>query len=123
MSDARLRGTEAENLAADFLLAQGYVIITRRFKQGRGEIDLIALDGDVLVFVEVKLSDKGHEAAIQNLTEDKRSRMGQTAAAYQALVGEEARRARFDVITVHAGTCQHWRDAFGDWDEADHSRT
>lgn len=43
-----------EQLATDFLKKQGYKIIERNFRKGYGEIDIIALDHGVLVFVEVK---------------------------------------------------------------------
>ena len=47
-------GLSAETRAAWFLRLKGYRILARRFKVARGEIDLIALKGRVLVFVEVK---------------------------------------------------------------------
>jgi putative endonuclease len=47
-------GDEAEDLAVDYLRGQGYEIIERNFRCSFGEVDIIALDGDALVFVEVK---------------------------------------------------------------------
>lgn|GEM_PF-3617573 len=44
----------AENQAAEFLIDQGITIITRNFSSRRGEIDLIGLDGNQLIFFEVK---------------------------------------------------------------------
>lgn|SRR3990167_2725452 len=43
-----------EDLAADYLRKQGYKIIERNFRRGYGEIDIIAIDGKTLVFIEVK---------------------------------------------------------------------
>ncbi len=43
-----------EDLATDFLRKQGYKILERNFRKGYGEIDIIALDHGVLVFIEVK---------------------------------------------------------------------
>jgi putative endonuclease len=49
-----LMGRKGERLACRFLMKQGFDILARRFRAHRGEIDLIALEGDVLVGVEVK---------------------------------------------------------------------
>lgn len=50
----RVLGQTGEDLAVDFLQRQGMVIIERNFRCPRGEIDIIARDGDAIVFVEVK---------------------------------------------------------------------
>lgn len=115
MSDARLRGNEAENLAARYLLAQGYTIVVRRFKARHGEIDIVAYDGEVLVFIEVKSSDRGHESALNNLNRDKRSRLGLAADEFCNRFELAPGQCRFDVITVVDEDVQHIRDAFGDW--------
>ena len=47
-------GREGENAAASLLEAEGWDILSRNFRAGRGEIDLVALKGQILVFVEVK---------------------------------------------------------------------
>lgn len=47
-------GLAAENKAASFLISQGYQVIERNFRSKFGEIDLVAIDGVTLVFVEVK---------------------------------------------------------------------
>jgi len=47
-------GRRAERIAAIYLQAKGYKILERRFKTRQGEIDIIALKHDILVFVEVK---------------------------------------------------------------------
>src|SRR5437870_61274 len=49
-----LRGTGGEEAACAHLEALGYRILTRNYRCRQGEIDIIALDGEVLVFVEVK---------------------------------------------------------------------
>ena len=50
----RARGARHEELAAAFLEKQGYVILEKNFFCRTGEIDIIAREGDTLVFVEVK---------------------------------------------------------------------
>jgi putative endonuclease len=51
MSSLRRLGQDAEDRAADFLIAKGLTVVTRRFTVRQGEIDLVALDGDEIVFV------------------------------------------------------------------------
>jgi putative endonuclease len=53
-------GARAEAMAAEFLVARGLTIVARNFRIRRGEIDLIARDGDTLVFVEVRLRRNPH---------------------------------------------------------------
>jgi putative endonuclease len=50
----RTKGVEGEALAAAFLEQQGYRVLERNFRFERGEVDLVAKEGDELVFVEVK---------------------------------------------------------------------
>ena len=94
-------GVRAEALAADFLVARGLAIIERNFRCRRGEIGIIARDGDTLVFAEVRLrtrSDYGGAAA--SITARKRARM--TAAALYYL-GRRARTpppCRFDALLL-----------------------
>ena len=47
-------GSGYEEMAAAYLIEQGYKIVVRNFSGRRGEIDIIARDGEYLVFVEVK---------------------------------------------------------------------
>ena len=55
MSDTRQKlGRWGEQLAAEYLESQGYVLLERNWRCRRGEIDIVAQGGDILVFVEVK---------------------------------------------------------------------
>lgn len=54
MDPRRLFGNSAENVAARFLRKKGFKILSVQYKTRIGEIDLIAMDGDEVVFVEVK---------------------------------------------------------------------
>ena len=54
MDPRRRFGNKAENLAARFLISKGYKILKHQYRTRGGEIDLIARDGDEIVFVEVK---------------------------------------------------------------------
>ena len=93
-------GARAETLAAAFLAARGLVIVERNFRCRRGEIDIIARDGETLVFAEVRLrtrSDFGGAAA--SIGARKRARL--TAAALYYL-GRAPRvpPCRFDAILL-----------------------
>ena len=48
------KGKLGEDFTADYLVNNGYDIITRNYRKPCGEIDIVALKGDILVFVEVK---------------------------------------------------------------------
>lgn len=87
-------------------------LITRRFKSTRGEIDLILLDGMVLVFVEVKMSSFGLEAARLAITEDKRERLH--AAAHEYVVKNQTAdfEQRLDVVLVCGEEMEHIKNAF-----------
>jgi putative endonuclease len=54
------KGKIGEDIAVKFLSRKGYKILKRNYRYGHGEIDIIAMDKDVLIFVEVrmKFSDK-----------------------------------------------------------------
>ena len=59
----RFQGKAGEDLAASFLEKQGFKIIARNYRFERGEIDLIAEEGDELVFIEVK-KPNNHEGIL-----------------------------------------------------------
>ena len=52
-------GIVGEDLAVDVLVGRGYAILERRYRTDHGEIDIIALDGETLVFVEVRAKATG----------------------------------------------------------------
>ncbi len=79
---SRAKGTLAEEKACSFLRAEGFEIIDRNVYSRFGEIDIIAMKGEVLHFVEVK-SSNDYETAVQNITPTKMQRFLQTVASYQ----------------------------------------
>lgn len=94
------RGAQAEALAAQFLERHGLAILARNFRTRRGEIDLVARDGDTLVFVEVRLrarSDFGGAAA--SVTARKQQRIVAAALAWLARLRREP-PCRFDAILL-----------------------
>ncbi len=94
-------GSAAERIAASFLHDRGYHVLERRFRCRGGEIDVIALDGSTLVFVEVKMRrTHARGAPIEAVTELKQARVRRAADAYLAYCGQVFHRIRFDVISI-----------------------
>ena len=94
------RGAAAETLAADFLARRGVEIIARNYRCRGGEIDLIARDRDMLVFVEVRLrSSVAFGGAAASITATKRRRLARAAGHYLAKLGREP-PCRFDAILL-----------------------
>ena len=80
-----LAGARAEALAAQFLVARGLAIVERNFRRRCGELDLVARDGDTLVFVEVRLRrSRGYGGAAASITAVKRARLLAAANLYLA---------------------------------------
>lgn len=98
----RAVGSYYENMAADFLIKQGLHIRERNYRCRIGEVDLIAMDGKYLVFVEVKYrknSSRGSPLAAVNL--QKQKTLGKIAAYYMLThKWNENTPCRFDVIGI-----------------------
>jgi putative endonuclease len=93
-------GARAEALAAEYLMRHGLAIVARNFRTRFGEIDLIARDGRVLVFVEVRLRrSAAYGGAIESITARKRARLVAAANGYLAMLGREP-PCRFDAILL-----------------------
>lgn len=94
-------GRAAEDLAAKHLERLGYRVVARNHRTRFGEIDVIAIDGDTLVFAEVK-ARRGAGRPWDSLHERKRRQVRRMAAAYLAEVPDRPRAddLRFDAIGV-----------------------
>ena len=108
------RGAQAEELCAEFLQRAGLRILARNWRCRHGEIDLVAQDGDTLVFAEVRLrSDPRFGGAAESITAAKRGRLVAASRLYLAGCGESP--CRFDVLLLDAldGLRIRWlRNAF-----------
>ena len=94
------RGEQAEALAADFLRNQGLTITQRNYRCRHGEIDLIARDGNTVVFVEVRSrAGMAYGGAAASITPAKRDRLLKTARHYLAGV-HPLPPCRFDAILL-----------------------
>ena len=100
-STAAALGSGGERAAADYLRERGYIVLERNFRCRGGEIDIIALDGGVLVFVEVKVRRTlSRGAPIEAVTPVKQARVRRAAQEYLTFCGRVFARIRFDVISV-----------------------
>ncbi len=106
------RGRRAEERAAEFLRSLGYQIIARNYRWQGGEVDLIARDGDWLVFVEVKArSSRAYGLPEEAITPRKRRRLLRTAQRYLQQHPTDL-PVRFDVVALSGGEARLYRNAF-----------
>jgi putative endonuclease len=90
-------------------------VVARNWRppQGGGEIDLVAWDGDALVFVEVKSRVSGEFSAPErDIDQGKVDALRRAARDYVRRAGAEDREARFDVIAITGDRVEHLREAF-----------
>lgn len=95
------KGDRGEQIAVDHLLARGYRIIERNYRCRRGEVDIVAADGDVLCFVEVRsVASRAFGDPLETVGRRKQERILRTARHYLAVNGMGEREVRFDVVGV-----------------------
>ena len=111
MSNTRQQGQSSEQLACQHLQHQGLRLLTQNWHCRQGELDLVMLDGDTVVFVEVRY--RRHAAwggAVESVDARKRARL---AAAAQHFLLQESRWAkhpcRFDVVAISPDDHSHPR--------------
>jgi putative endonuclease len=103
-----------EDAAALFLKNKGIKIISRNFRYRGGEVDIVALEGETLIFIEVKTwSSYGIEALEQGLDKKKQRRIIETAKYFLSAHREYRYMAvRFDVIFIAPQGITHLASAF-----------
>jgi putative endonuclease len=102
LTRARLQlGETGEAFALEEIERLGYKCITRNYRCPLGEIDLIARDGDTLVFLEIK-TRRGRSLgyAKEAITARKQRQLSQVALAYMKANGCAGVRSRFDVVAI-----------------------
>jgi putative endonuclease len=109
---AQAAGDAAEEAAARHLERHGLGIVARNYRTRLGEIDLVAQEGPVLVFVEVRSrADARHGGALESITASKRRRIVAAARHFLSRLGHEP-RCRFDVVAVEEETTTWLKGAF-----------
>lgn len=117
MSDKIKIGNIGETLAAKFLAAQGYEIVTRNFRFGRSEIDLIVKRDNWVLFVEVKTRGSNEYGEPEDFVSVAQMNRIYQAAEEWIFATDWQGDIRFDIVTVKLGTgtedavIEHFEDA------------
>jgi putative endonuclease len=94
-------GAYGEAVAGEFMKKRGYSIVTRNWRFGHGEIDIVARDGEILVFIEVRL--RGKDAVVrgyESISTHKKRTLHRTCLAYLKKCTRGVIAYRFDVIDI-----------------------
>lgn len=106
-------GASAEAAATRLLIERGYAIVERNFRCKAGELDLIARDGGVLVFVEVRSrADADHGHAAETVDAHKQRQVARVAEYYLAVRDVDYDEVRFDVVAITGGQAELFQDAW-----------
>lgn len=116
-TEAQKIGQLGEDYACRYLLTEGYQLLERNWKKRRAEIDIIAKQGDVLVFLEVKTRTNdlfGEPSAF--VSEKQQQLISAVAADYMQAIGHDW-EIRFDIISIfilpdETYRLEHIQDAF-----------
>ncbi|OGY07905.1 MAG: hypothetical protein A2700_01225 [Candidatus Blackburnbacteria bacterium RIFCSPHIGHO2_01_FULL_44_64] len=99
--DRQRFGREGENKAVRFLEKSGYKVLTRNFRSKLGEIDIVAIDHNTLVFVEVKTRrDSNHGYPEEAVTPRKLRSIIKTGEYYKLLNPQTPELLRIDVVAI-----------------------
>lgn len=112
--NTRQKGTEKEQLAADYLKTNGMRIVERNFRGRQGEIDIIGYHEDYLVFVEVKYrkgNSKGSAEAAVDLRKQKQICKVADYYRYLHQLGMNT-KVRYDVLAIQGEEIRWIRNAF-----------
>ena len=111
-------GRRAEDIAHRFLERRGFTVVARNYKasNGSGDLDIVAWEGDVLVFVEVKSrSTEESGLPLRALNREKEQHLIRLARDYQRRARLENALIRFDLVSIVfsiPNQVEHIRDAF-----------
>ena len=108
-------GRWGEDIAAEYLAANGYAIADRNWRCGHYEIDIVAYKGSRIIFVEVKTRSDNDEDPLEAVDKDKTSRLIRAAVVYINTY-EIDHEIQFDLIAINGTssdyTIEHISDAF-----------
>ena len=107
-------GARGEDLAHRYLRRKDFTVVARNWRppQGGGEIDIVAWERDILVFVEVKTRQNFSSAPERAIDEDKIRALRRAARDYLRRAAPNQEQLRFDVITISGDQLEHMREAF-----------
>jgi len=101
---SRAEGERGEEAAVRFLRRRGYEILERNYRGARYEVDVVAREGEVLAFVEVKARAAGRSQSGAEAVDWRKQRRIEQAARHYLMTHPEARDrvCRFDVVLLEA---------------------
>ena len=102
----RQQGQAYEDQAAEYLLGLGYSLVTRRYCIKGGEIDIVAMDGDEVVFVEVKARHSSDRVPEESIGPSKAAAM-QKAAQKFLRENQITGPFRFDLVAFDSSELRH----------------
>lgn len=115
MAEHNETGNKAEAMAVKFLQKKGYEILDQNYTHGKGEIDIVCLKDNWLIFVEVRArSEVTHGFPEQTISKNKASLIIKTAESY-IYQHNWHENVRFDIIAITVGQnfeIMHFEDAF-----------
>jgi len=113
MDSTVIAGAEAEARAVALLVRRGYRIVERNFRCKSGELDVIAFDGDVLCFIEVRSrADARHGDAAEMIDRRKQNQVSRVALSFISLRNPQFDRSRFDVVAITGDHVELIQDAW-----------
>ena len=115
MYNSRTTGSGYESVAAEYLRDKGYIILHKNYRTRYSEIDLIAEDGEYLVFIEVKFRKNLKAGAPYEAVDWKKQQRIKNAALYYLQENHyviDQTNIRFDVISVAGDEVTHYENAF-----------
>jgi putative endonuclease len=116
LKDTKNTGRRGEDKAADFLQKSGWTLLERNFRFRFGEIDIIALDGETLVFIEVKAwSSYPIESLEYGVNKKKQLKIIETAKYFLVKHRKYSDMSiRFDILFIKADVVTHIKNAFSE---------
>ena len=116
MAEHNKKGAEGESLAQNYLSELGYQILESNWRFQKAEVDIIAKDGNFLVFVEVKCRSTDIFGEPQTFVSEKKQALFKSAAEGYLEQKDLDYEIRFDVISVilsvQKAKIEHFKDAF-----------
>ena len=106
-------GAEGESKAVDFLKQKGWKIVSQNYRYKRGELDIIGLDKDVLVFVEVKYRKNNTFGFPEDFVSKHKMGMVRKTAMNYIYTENWQKDIRFDIVSITGNELpEHFEDAF-----------
>ena len=102
MNNNIAKGKSGEELVRDYLISKGYIILESNYRNKIGEIDIIARDKDILVFIEVKTrTNTNYGYAFEAVDLRKQRKIITTSMVYIKYKDYKNTQLRYDIVEVY----------------------